>query len=54
MRSVDTGIGENCPGNDSGLILVLIRCQPVWLLAWLISCRQAFNSRLQVSLTKRR
>ncbi|MEB7742898.1 hypothetical protein NGB58_27900, partial [Escherichia coli] len=26
----------------------LPRCQPAWLLAWLISCRQAFNSRLQV------
>ncbi|MEF4439755.1 hypothetical protein U9890_25840, partial [Escherichia coli] len=25
---------------------VLIRCQPAWWLAWLISCRQAFNSRL--------
>ncbi|EGI24652.1 conserved hypothetical protein [Escherichia coli TA206] len=37
-----------CPGNDSGLIQVLILCQPAWLLAWLISCRQAFNSRLQV------
>ncbi|EGE2237135.1 hypothetical protein DL752_24605 [Escherichia coli] len=34
--------------NDSGLIQVLIRCQPAWLLVWLISCRQEFNSRLQV------
>ncbi|ELO4994193.1 hypothetical protein QUQ46_004741 [Escherichia coli] len=36
------------PGNGSGLIQVLIRCQPAWWLVWLISCRQAFNSRLQV------
>ncbi|AFH14359.1 hypothetical protein ABLI10_004760 [Escherichia coli] len=36
------------PGNGSGLIQVLIRCQPAWWLAWLISCRQAFNSRLQI------
>ncbi|EHR8377251.1 hypothetical protein KUR66_004830 [Escherichia coli] len=32
------------PGNDSGLIRVLTRCQPAWLLLWLIPCRQAFNS----------
>ncbi|EKQ3378231.1 hypothetical protein J4W70_14770 [Escherichia coli] len=36
------------PGNGSGLIQALIRCQPAWWLAWLISCRQAFNSRLQI------
>ncbi|HHH7629022.1 hypothetical protein HVV99_04470 [Escherichia coli] len=36
------------PGNGSGLIQVLIRCQLAWWLAWFISCRQAFNSRLQI------
>ncbi|ENA7280047.1 hypothetical protein PVA11_25230 [Escherichia coli] len=37
-----------CPGYDFRLIQVLILCQSAWLLAWLISCCQAFNNRLQV------
>ncbi len=37
-----------CPGYDFRLIQVLILCQSAWLLAWLISCCQAFNNRLLV------
>ncbi|EFW6780795.1 hypothetical protein DM283_21950 [Shigella boydii] len=37
-----------CPGYDFRLIQVLILCQSAWFLAWLISCCQAFNNRLQV------
>nr|WBW58957.1 hypothetical protein [Escherichia coli] len=37
-----------CPGNGSGLIQVLTRCQPAWLLLWLISCRRFSHARLRV------
>ncbi|EFB1797153.1 hypothetical protein FJC07_07765 [Escherichia coli] len=39
---------KSCPGNGSGLIQVLTRCQPAWLLLWLISCRQFSHARLRV------
>uniref|UniRef100_UPI00129007CA hypothetical protein n=1 Tax=Escherichia coli TaxID=562 RepID=UPI00129007CA len=39
---------KSCPGNGSGLIQVLTRCQPAWLLLWLISYRQFPHARLRV------
>ncbi|MCZ5740702.1 hypothetical protein O5272_00830 [Escherichia coli] len=47
-RVLVAGKRSPSPGMAPVLIQVLTHCQPAWSLLWLISCRQAFNSRLRV------